>query len=176
MNLRKINSIISLITTTLLLIHSISLALWMLSKGAIPQVPTFLSIALIPTTILHAVVSIIIMIITNKGSKESKGRKYKKMHVPTILQRITGVLLIIFTWLHVAGTVGIMQPPQIIHAIVPPIFFLTVMIHVSISASKAFITLGIGNAKFVKIFDISIKAFCAITLIADIIGFYLFVC
>ena len=48
--------------------------------------------------------------------------------------------------------------------------------HYAVSISKAFITLGIGDAKFIKTADIAIKAICATTLIADIIGFYLFVC
>jgi hypothetical protein len=50
------------------------------------------------------------------------------------------------------------------------------MAHIAVSVSKAFITLGIGNAKFIKGVDISTKAICAITLVADIVGFYLYVC
>lgn len=147
---------------------------WMLSKGKIPRVPTFTSKVLVLVTVIHAIVSIIIMIKTNKGNKKSKGRKYKKLNSGTVWQRITGPLLIIFTWLHIAGTVGIMQPPQIVHAIVPPLFFIFVMIHVSISTSKAFITLGIGNVKFIEKLDKICKVLCAVTVIADIIGFYLF--
>ena len=84
--------------------------------------------------------------------------------------------MIFFTFLHVAGAVGIIIPPQIVHAIVPPLFFLMVMCHIAVSFSKAFITLGIGNKKFIKCVDIGIKVICVITVIADIIGFYLHVC
>ena len=67
-----------------------------------------------------------------------------------------------------------MQPPQIVHVIVPPVFFTLVMVHISASTGKALITLGIGNAKFVKIADVVVKIICLFTLIADIIGFYLY--
>ena len=66
-----------------------------------------------------------------------------------------------------------MQPPQIVHVIVPPLFFTLSLAHVAVSASKALITLGIGNAKFVRVADIAIKLLCCATLIADLIGFYL---
>ena len=176
MKLKKFNAIISLFSTTLLLLHAISLALWMLSKGKIPRVPTFTSKVLVLVTVIHAIVSIIIMIKTNKGNKKSKGRKYKKLNFGTVWQRITGPLLIIFTWLHIAGTLGIMTPPPVIHAVVTPLFFTLVLAHVAVSTSKAFITLGIGSAAFVKRADRVIKVICAVTLIADVVGFYLHVC
>ena len=96
------------------------------------------------------------------------------MNASTIVQRISGVLLLVFSGLHIAGTVGYIQPPPIVHAIVPLVFFTIAMVHVGISTSKALITLGIGNAKFIKTVDIAIKVICAVTLIADIAGFCLY--
>ena len=96
------------------------------------------------------------------------------MNAPTIIQRISGVALIILTVLHIAGTVGILQPPRAVHAILPPLFFTVALMHTAISAGKAFITLGIGNAKVFKAIDITIKVICALTLVADVVGFYLF--
>jgi hypothetical protein len=68
-----------------------------------------------------------------------------------------------------------MTPPHIVHTLVPPIFFAVALAHTAVSTSKAFITLGIGNAGFIKVFDVIIKAICAATLIATVIGFYLYV-
>ena len=96
------------------------------------------------------------------------------MNVSTIIQRISGVLLLFFSGLHVAGAIGYIQPPPIVHAIVPLVFFTIAMVHVGISTSKAFITLGIGNAKFIKTIDIVVKVICGVTLVADLIGFYLY--
>ena len=176
MKLRKVNAVFSLISTILLLIHAISLAAWMLSKGVISRAPNSIPHALTMFFLIHAIISIILMASTHKGGKGHKGSVYPKLNAATIVQRISGVLMIIFTWLHIAGSLGITQPPRVVHAIVPPLFFVLVMVHIAISASKAFITLGIGSARFVKCADATIKAVCAATLIADVIGFYLFVC
>ena len=113
---------------------------------------------------------------THKGSKGHRGRLYPKLNAQTIIQRVSGVLMIVFTLLHIAGTLGIMTPPPVIHAVVTPLFFTLVLAHVAVSTSKAFITLGIGSAAFVKRADRVIKVICAVTLIADVVGFYLHVC
>ena len=176
MKLRKINAVLSLITTILLLAHAITVASWMLTRGKIiPFGGHTLPKVLIWVAVAHTLVSILLMVTTHIGGKTHKGRAYLKLNVPTMVQRISGVLMIIFTWLHIAGAKGIIQPPQAVHAIVPPLFFLLVMSHITVSCSKAFITLGIGNARFIKCVDVVIKVICAITLIVDIIGFYLHV-
>lgn len=177
MKLRKTNAVFSLITTILLLAHAISIASWMLTRGRIiPFGGHTLPKVLIWAFVAHTLVSIILMITTHIGGKKQKGRVYPKLNAPTMVQRISGVLMIIFTWLHIAGAKGIIQLPQVVHAIVPPLFFLLVMSHIAVSGSKAFITLGIGNARFIKCVDVAIKVICAVTLIVDIIGFYLHVC
>ena len=176
MNLRKINAVFSLISTLLLWGHAISLAIWMLSRGSI-YIPTgLMPWALTVVVAIHAIISVAIMISTHKGHETGAVKQYPKLNPATIVQRITGAMLLLFTALHILGAAGITQTPQVVHAIVPPLFFLLCMAHAAISTSKAFITLGIGDAKFIKTADIAIKAICATTLIADIIGFYLFVC
>ena len=80
-----------------------------------------------------------------------------------------------FAALHVAGTTGALQPPHLVHTILPPIFFAIALAHTAVSVDKAFITLGIGNARFAKAVSIIIKVICAATLIAGVVGFYLYV-
>lgn len=176
MKLRKANAVFSLISTILLLSHAISLGAWMLSKGSFPWPTNAIPWALTVFFVIHAIISIILMATSHKGNKGNKGKNYPKLNKATIVQRISGALLIVFTALHILGAAGITHTPQVVHAIVPPLFFLLVMVHVAVSTSKAFITLGIGSARFVKRADIVIKVICAATLMADIIGFYLFVC
>jgi hypothetical protein len=177
MKLRKINAVLSLATTVLLLAHAITTAIWMLSMGKIiPMGGHTLPRALMWVTIAHALVSIILMILAHQDKNTKKGNIYPKMNMPTMIQRITGVLLISFTFLHVASAMGVITPPRGAHAIVPPVFFLLTMGHIAVSGSKAFITLGIGSARFIKGVDICVKAICVITVIADIVGFYLHVC
>lgn len=176
MILRKLNAWISLATTVLLLNHAIFNAAWMLSRGSISKSANSMPWTLFGLMMIHAIISIILAVLGHKGAEKKNTNSYPKMNKATIVQRASGVSLILFTILHISGTAGGMKPPKIIHAILPPLFFAIALMHVAVSGSKAFITLGIGNSKFIKISDIVIKAICVATLIADVIGFYLYLC
>ena len=172
--MRKINAVVSLMITFLLLFHAISNAVWMLSMGSIAKHMNFLAWVLTGLMAIHAFISIDLAVSAHVGTEKRKCKSYPQMNLPTIVQRASGVLMVIFTGLHIAGTIGYLEPPKAVHAILPPLFFTMVLIHVAVSTSKAFITLGIGNAKFIKTVDIIAKAFSALTLIAVVIGFYLY--
>ena len=176
MLLRKINAWISLATTVLLLDHAIFNAVWMLSGFAVTKTANSMPWILFRLMLLHAIISIVLAILGHKGVEKRECKSYPKMNKTTIFQRASGVLLIFLTILHVAGTAGGLHPPKIVHAILPPVFFTIALMHAAISTSKAFITLGIGSAKFIKLADIVMKVICGITLIADVIGFYLYLC
>ena len=146
----------------------------MLSMGEITQSASKLPRILFVLMMVHAIISIVLGVRGHKGACKGKYNGYFKMNVPTYIQRISGVLMIVFSVLHILGAVGVMQPPQLVHAIVPPLFFALTLAHVSISVSKAFITLGIGNAKVIKVTNVLVRLICGATLIADVIGFYLY--
>ena len=174
MILRKINAWLSLFTTFMFMDHAIFHAAWMLSRGSIVKSADNMPWILFAMMMVHAVISIVLAVLGHKGEEKRECKSYSNMNIPTNIQRASGVSLIVLTILHVAGTVGILQPPRIIHAILPPIFFAVALMHAAVSTSKAFITLGIGSARFIKIADIVMKALCALTLIADVAGFYLY--
>ena len=174
MLLRKMNAACSLLCTVLLLDHAIYIAVCTLSKGSVAVGSNLIPWMLVGAMALHAFISIELAVSAHAGVEKRKCKSYPQLNAPTLFQRVSGILLIVFTALHVAGTMGVMQPPRMVHAILPPLFFTLSLAHAAVSTSKAFISLGIGNAKFVKVADVVIKVICAVTLIADIIGFYLF--
>ena len=174
MLLRKINAVLSLISTFLLMAHAIFLAVWMLSQGRIGITASYIPWILMGVMAMHAFISIDLALSAHMDTEKRKCKNYPQMNISTIVQRISGILMIFFTGLHIAGAKGVMKPPQPIHAVVPPVFFTIALAHTAISVSKALITLGIGNAKFVKTADIVVKVICGATLIADITGFYLY--
>ena len=175
MKLRKTNAELSLLSSALLLGHAVPLAFWMLSKGRIPKPAPIIPWALTILIVAHAVLSILLMIKAHKDGGSHKGRTYPKMIVPTIIQRMTGVLMLVFTVPHIAGATGIIVPSQAVHAVLPPLFFAIALTHTAVSFSKALITLGVGDAQLIKKVDIIVKIVCGVTLLADIIGFYLYV-
>lgn len=172
---RKINAVISLLTTFLIFAHAIPIAVWMISMGAINRPPVILSWVLTGFVLVHVFICIDMVVSIHMSGEHQKGKTYPKLNRTMIVQRLSGVLMVLFTGLHIAGAIGAMHPPKIVHGIVPPLFFAVVMAHVAVSTSKAFITLGIGDAKFIKRVDILTKVICVITLIADVVGFFLYV-
>lgn len=175
MLLRKINAIISLLTTLFLLDHAIFTSVWMLSKGSVEQSAPVAPWILAGLMTVHAFISIDFAISAYIEGERRKVKSYPKMNRVTIFQRVSGILLIIFTALHIAGASGVMQPPQIVHTIFPPLFFTIALSHTAVSTDKAFITLGIGNARVIKAVSVITKVICAATLVAAVIGFYLYV-
>lgn len=172
MLLRKINAVLSLVSTILILVHAIFYSVWMLARGGVAKMGSYLSQTLVVLMLAHAIISILLAFLGHKGAEKRKVKSFPKLNLSTIIQRISGILIILLTSIHILGAVNHFQP-KILHAILHPLFFIIVLAHVAVSTSKAFITLGIGNAKTVKIIDIAIKVICVLTIIACIVGFYL---
>ena len=147
----------------------------MLSRGKVEQSAPFAPWILVGLVAAHAFISIYFAVEANMDGTKVKGKNYLKLNRVTIFQRASGIMLIVFTALHVAGVSGAMHTPHIVHTIVPPLFFAVALAHAAVSTDKAFITLGIGNARVIKVISVVIKLICAATLIASVAGFYLYV-
>ena len=170
---RKINAVLSLLTTVLLLVHAITCSIFMLSGDRVARPPELMSWVLMGLLIIHALISIDLVIASHAETDNRKGKKYPKLNAAMIVQRASGVLMVPATGLHIAGAIGLMVPPKAVHLIVPPLFFTMVLVHVAVSTSKALITLGIGNAKMMKVVNIVMRVVCGATLIAGVVGIYL---
>lgn len=172
MLIRKINAALSLLTTVLLMDHAIFFSVWMLSRCSIEVSVGFMPWMLAGLMVIHALLCIIQAIISRKGAEKRRYRAYPRMNIPTYIQRITGALMILLIGFHIADSLGVLRP-QALSFIFEPLFFLSALTHVSVSTSKALITLGIGNAVIVKIVDVIMKVLCGAILAASVIGFYI---
>ena len=172
MILRKINAALSLFTTVMLMDHAIFLSVWMLSRCSIEKSANFMPRILVVLMMLHAILSIILLIKNRKGAEKNKHKKYSELNIETYVQRITGVLIILMMGLHIAGAANHFQP-KMLHAIFHPLFFAAALTHAAVSVDKAFVTLGIGSAKFIRVVNVAMKIICCATLVAGVIGFYL---
>ena len=72
MLLRKINAVLSLISTILILYHAIFLAIWMLSRCSIEKTENFLPQILMILVLAHAIISIILAVLGHKNAEKRK--------------------------------------------------------------------------------------------------------
>ena len=172
MRLRKINAGLSLLTSVLFLDHAIFLSVWMLSRCSIEKSAENMPWVLAAVAAAHAALSILLAILGHKGAEKRKCKTYPKMNIPTYVQRASGILMILLIGLHIAGAANHFQP-KMLHAILHPLFFAVSLAHIAVSTGKAMITLGIGNARAVKIIDLIMKILCVVIFAAAVIGFYL---
>lgn len=172
MKLRRFNALLSLLTTVLLIDHGVFCSVLMLSRYSVGSFAPFMPRLLAVLTVVHAFISIAEAFIGRRGAEKRKCKAYPKMNRSTELQRITGVLMLLMLGLHILGAVNVYRP-KLLHAVFQPLFFAVVAVHLSVSLSKAFITLGIGNAKFIKAVDLFAKVLGAVIFVAATIGFYL---
>ena len=170
--MRKINAGLSLLTTVILLFHSIILSVWMLSRCSIAKQETIMPWVLLGAMAIHAFISIDLAISSHAGAEKRKVKSYPKLNASTIIQRASGVLMVLLLALHITGASNYYRP-KMLHAALHPLFFMVALVHAAVSTSKALITLGIGNARVVKIVDIIVKVLCGLTFIASVTGFYL---
>ena len=170
---RKLNAVVSLLTTVLLLVHAICLSAYMLFGDSIGRPSPVVGWALMGLMIIHVLISMDILISMHAENGKHKGKHYPKLNAPMVIQRASGVLMVPAAVLHIAGATGAMAPPKMVHAIVPPLFFAIVLTHIAASTGKALITLGIGDTKFIKAVNIAMRVICGATWIAGVIGIYL---
>ena len=78
-----------------------------------------------------------------------KCNSYPQLNISTIVQRATGIGMLLLLGLHIAGAATHFQP-KILHSIMHPVFFAVSFLHIAVSVSKAMITLEIGNAFWEK--------------------------
>ena len=169
---RKVNAVISLICTVLILVHGTYDALWMMLRGKISTLPKPMAFVLMGLVILHTILSIVTAILGSGGKPNKKEKMYKKENIKTLIQRIFGILMVVMLTPHIIG-MGNHLAPKGLHSVIHPIFFLAVYGHTAISCSKAFITLGIGNAKLIKVIDRIASILCVLIFVASIVGLYL---
>ena len=104
MLLRKINAAFSLIVSFLVLDHAIFLSVWMLSGGGIEKTMNYMPWIMTGLTVIHALISIELGVSAHRGLPKQKVNSYSKLNAPTIIQRMSGILMLVFT---AVSTIGI---------------------------------------------------------------------
>ena len=111
---RKINAVISLVCTFLILVHGGYDALCMFMRGKLPNLPKPLAVILLWFVVIHVVLSIVTAILGSKGKTKKDEKMYAKPNKETLLQRVLAILMVLMLPLHIIG-MGNHLNPKILH-------------------------------------------------------------
>ena len=165
MVLKKVNAIIALIVSLVMMIHN-TMNMQMVRLGRVEDSPKMIARALIFFFIIHAFVSIFIIIFKNDG----KETKYTNISSGWLVQRITGIALLPIVIIHGFLNVGDFGL-QVIHIIIiQVVIMLLSYIHIPIAVPNALVTLGfIDNIKTHKVVRLALWVVCVALFIINLI-------
>ena len=83
--LRKINAVLGLFTTLMLMNHAISHAAWMLFRVSIVKSSNSMPWVMVGFLVAHAIISIVLAIFGHKGAEKRKCKNYPKMNKATMI-------------------------------------------------------------------------------------------
>lgn len=164
MKLKKINAVLGLAVIAALLCHAGTMTYSLITFWydlAICKFFAHLSVALM---VVHIFTSLCIFFFLHDGSSGS----YLRMNKRTIVQRVTAILMIILVHFHItayshmATGETLTQAQAVTSCLTEVLYIISVLVHISVSFSKAFTTLGlISSSKAVKRLDCAAYITCA---------------
>lgn len=142
MRIKKLNAWLALITVALLLIHETYQLFAFILFYYNPVMTKVLGYALALAFVLHGILSAYCLFVLH----DSKTITYKKMNIKTVLQRISGLAMILLLPLHICSFLLLQRSAGtiIFYLILASqvLFYAAINCHVAVSFSSAFITLG----------------------------------
>ena len=174
MKLKKMNAILSLATLASLLVHLIYSVYAYLKFYYNPVLTKTFSLIVMVLTCLHAVLGMGIVFLSGDGSRLSD---YPKQNIRTILQRVSAALIFPLLFLHIK-TFDLLRGfaekgawlPFYLMIFAEVCFFGTIILHVAVSITRAFITLGwLQNKKTMDILDRVIWGICSVVFLVSVV-------
>ena len=175
--MKKINAVLGLLTIVLLIVHAAYNVFCYLTMYYNPVLKQAVSLPLMIAVCLHAVLGMSMVFLNRDGGDL---RVYSEYNKETILQRISAALILPILFIHIK-TFALMSSsaesgaklPVILLILVEILFFGIVFTHISISFSRALITLGLLSDidkkrrldKFMYIFCALLFAICVIAIV-----------
>lgn len=171
MTMKKWNARLSLLTMLLLLIHETYQLYAYMTMYYNPVLSKVTGYALVAALALHAILSIVIVFVMH----DSKKIAYKKLNLKTLLQRISGGMIIVLLPIHIFSF-GLLKSSAggfgyVLTEIAQILFYGATLCHFSISFSNALITLGwLSDMKKKRVIDIIVTIICVLLfLVASVI-------
>ncbi|MBK6088467.1 hypothetical protein [Ruminococcus difficilis] len=167
MNIKKWNARLSLLTIVLFLIHEGYQLYAYTTMYYNPVLSKVTGYVLTGALALHVILSVMSVFILHDAKKVT----YKKLNIKTVLQRVSGVLIVLILPLHIFSF-GILKSSvggvgYILTEIAQILFYAALCCHISLSFSNALVTLGyLADMRKKRVIDIVVTIICVILFIA----------
>ena len=167
MRIKKLNAILGLVSAVALLVHTGYTACAYLAFYYNPTLKLLTAVPFMVTACLHAILGMSAVFLQADGTRLDL---YPKQNIRTILQRISAALILPLLILHI-NTYSLLRSTSeggqwflfALLMVSQPVFYGTVLAHVSVSVSRAMITLGwISDRERQKRIDRIIYVFAAL--------------
>ena len=187
MSLKKFNAVCSWILTAVLLAHVTVSVVFMLTGLYDLQLMIILSRTIAVVCTAHILVSLAVVFILRDRADKSrykgqKRKKYKSLNLRTLVQRASGLCILILLYPHIklfTSFIYEFKPlavgNKIIVFIVESLFFIMVFLHLAVSFSRSFISMGmIRTDAAEKRLDRTAFAVCAAGLAVVLVSLAVF--
>ncbi|MBQ9544292.1 MAG: hypothetical protein IJV00_04110 [Clostridia bacterium] len=171
MKLKKINAILSMLTTAAIFVHIGYVAFSFAAMYDNQLLKNLTARPFMAFACLHAIFAMAIVFFSSEGTRLDQ---YPKQNVGTIIQRATAILILPLLFLHIntfdllttcaqTGKWGLF----VVLMISQPIFYAVTLAHVSVSVSRALVTLGrLTSIEKKKKVDRIVMIVCAVFFVA----------
>ena len=155
MSLKKFNAVCALILTALLIIHITISLVFMLTGLYNLNLTLIAARALSLTCIVHIIVSLTVLFIIRDRADKSKygsqkAKTYPALNMRIMIQRVTGLALLVMIHFHIATFQSFIYDfkpltfgGKAFAFFIEALFFGIVLLHLAVSFSRAFISLGL---------------------------------
>ena len=163
MKLKKCNAILGLAIIAAVLFHAGTMTYSLLTSWYSLAVCKALAHTAVSLLFVHILISLCIFFFSHDGSS----LRYPRMNSRAVIQRVTALLMIVLVHLqigaysHMATGETLTRSQAVVTCLTECLYLISVFLHISVSFSKAFITLGLaGSSKTARRLDIAAYTVC----------------
>ncbi len=153
MVLKKINAVLGLLLSAVCLTHVVAEVCNGLNHGSLASINQIIARICGTIAIFHVLISCFMIFISHEGKKMNQ---YPRENMSTLLQRLSGLLMIFFLFFHI-GLLQALADHQgqdllffILRTSAAILCYGTVFLHIALSFSRALITLGVLTSRDTK--------------------------
>lgn len=172
--IKKVNAVFALLAAVMLLDHTLFLSGWMGTGGTMFGINLTMARVLLALTAIHGFLSLCVLLFAHDETAD----RYIVLNRRTNIQRFSGIAILVLLLMHVLpfyNDMKLFADGLWFRVLCYLLLFVMVYVHVAVSFSKAFITMGwFRSEKAIVILDKIVFVVCVSLLLLAVITLFIF--